>query len=208
MKKKIIAISAAIAIIAIAVVGGSLAWFTSSAEVTNTFTMGKVSITLDEAKVDKNGKAIIGDGAARVRENSYHIVPGAVLDKDPTVTVVAGSADCWVYVYIENQLEDYAVPNIDPAFWDKVDPEDYHGLYRYKSVVTSPANEEGTKLTVFTQVTIAGGDVLTNSILDDLADADTSPQINVKAFAIQSANITGVAEADGIAWNTLTGTGG
>ena len=37
---------------------GTMAYLTSTDKVQNTFTVGKVAIKLDEAKVDANGKAV------------------------------------------------------------------------------------------------------------------------------------------------------
>jgi len=51
MKKKVLAISLAVALIAI-MVGGSLAYFTAGDEVTNTFTIGSVEIDLWENGVE------------------------------------------------------------------------------------------------------------------------------------------------------------
>jgi len=204
MKKKIIAISAAIAIIAIAVVGGSLAWFTSSAEVTNTFTMGNVKISLDEAKVDEATGKMTDDGETRVRSNSYHIVPDAVLDKDPTVTVLKGSEPCLVYVLIRNTLGSYAGLDVDTVNWKAVPDTDtageikYPGLYKYIGPLTQEAALTDTPLPkVFTTVTIAGAE-LTNEILKTL----TGDEIIVKAYAIQSANIEGQNTAQ-MAWDAM-----
>ena len=78
MKKKITAICLCIALVAIAVVGASLAYFTDTKTAENTFTMGNVKITLDETDV-KNPD---GD---RVTENAYNVYPGAEVVKDPIV---------------------------------------------------------------------------------------------------------------------------
>lgn len=83
MKKKLTAIALIVALLAVAVIGGTLAYFTDTDSAKNTFTMGKVDISLDEAPVDKNGKEIDGD---RVQKNDYeHLYPGQIVDKDPTV---------------------------------------------------------------------------------------------------------------------------
>lgn len=73
---------------------GTMAYLTSSAEVKNTFTIGKVEIKLDEAKVTADGIPV--EGAARVTANSYKLMPGTTYTKDPTVTVKAGSEDSYV----------------------------------------------------------------------------------------------------------------
>lgn len=48
MKKKILALALVVAMLAIAVVSGSLAWFTDTDEATNTFTVGSVKIEQKE----------------------------------------------------------------------------------------------------------------------------------------------------------------
>ena len=50
MKKKITAIFLCVALVAIAVVGASLAYFTDTKSATNTFTVGNVKIDLIESK--------------------------------------------------------------------------------------------------------------------------------------------------------------
>lgn len=78
MKKKITAIFLCVALVAIAIVGASLAYFTDTKTATNTFTMGNVAITLDETDVTNP------DGP-RVTSNTYNTYPGAVVKKDPIV---------------------------------------------------------------------------------------------------------------------------
>ena len=50
MKKKLIAISLVVAMLAVAIVGGSLAYFTDTKSATNTFTVGNVKIELLESQ--------------------------------------------------------------------------------------------------------------------------------------------------------------
>ncbi|MGN1133001.1 MAG: SipW-dependent-type signal peptide-containing protein [Oscillospiraceae bacterium] len=98
-RKTILLAICAAALVAVSVFG-TMAYLTSKDEVKNTFTVGNVQIKLDEAKVDDNGKAIAGEGAERVKENSYKLVPGKNLDKDPTVTVLKNSEDSYVRVLV------------------------------------------------------------------------------------------------------------
>ena len=68
---------------------GTMAYLTSTDTVTNTFTVGKVEIKLDETDVtNPNGP--------RVKANSYKLMPGTTYTKDPTVTVKAGSEESYV----------------------------------------------------------------------------------------------------------------
>ena len=55
MKKKLTAIFLCVALVAIAVVGASLAYFTDTKSVTNTFTVGNVKIDLIESKFHREG---------------------------------------------------------------------------------------------------------------------------------------------------------
>ena len=78
MKKKLTVIFLCVALVAIAIVGASLAYFTDTKTATNTFTMGDVKIKLDETNVNDP----TGD---RVTSNDYDVYPGLVVGKDPTV---------------------------------------------------------------------------------------------------------------------------
>ena len=55
MKKKLTAIFLCIALVAIAIVGASMAYFTDTKEATNTFTVGNVKIDLIESKFHREG---------------------------------------------------------------------------------------------------------------------------------------------------------
>lgn len=85
MKKKLTAIFLCVALVAIAVVSASLAYFTDTKTATNTFTMGDVKIKLDETNVNDP----TGD---RVTSNEYNVYPGAVVTKDPIVHNVGKNA--------------------------------------------------------------------------------------------------------------------
>lgn len=54
MKKKIIVLSVAVALVAL-IVGGSLAWFIDTDSVKNTFTVGEIKITQHEQEHDEDG---------------------------------------------------------------------------------------------------------------------------------------------------------
>lgn len=94
MKKKITAIFLCVALVAIAIVGASLAYFTDTKTATNTFTMGNVQITLDETNVN---------GQGRTDKNTYNTYPGAVVTKDPIVhNIGANAAYIRATVKVEN----------------------------------------------------------------------------------------------------------
>lgn len=72
---------------------GTMAYLTDNKTVTNTFTVGSVAITLDEAEVDEAGNAV---GTDRVQSNEYKLLPGHTYTKDPMVTVLSGSEPSYV----------------------------------------------------------------------------------------------------------------
>ena len=78
MKKKITAICLCIALVAIAVVGASLAYFTDTDNETNTFTVGNVAIELIEKERDGNG----GTKDFEQGKKLYPIVGSAQGEKD------------------------------------------------------------------------------------------------------------------------------
>ena len=90
--KVLITILCAVLLVSVSVLG-TLAYLTSRDEVVNTFTVGKVKIELDEAKVKLDGTI---DGTDRVKENNYHLIPGQTYVKDPTMTVKAKSEYSYV----------------------------------------------------------------------------------------------------------------
>lgn len=81
-------------ILVVATVFGTMAYLTSTDEVVNTFTVGKVEIKLDEAKANTDGSLV--EGADRVKANSYKLLPGHTYNKDPMVTLLAGSETSYV----------------------------------------------------------------------------------------------------------------
>ncbi len=63
MKKKLTAIFLCIALVAIAIIGASMAYFTDTKNVTNTFTVGNVKIDLIESRLHREGNDNSGDNS-------------------------------------------------------------------------------------------------------------------------------------------------
>ena len=96
---------------------GTMAFLTSTDEVKNTFTVGSVKIALDEARVTTDGMPV--EGAARVKVNEYHLLPGHTYTKDPTVTVKDGSESSYVRLKVTfNNAADIIALCTDPEFAD------------------------------------------------------------------------------------------
>lgn len=180
----------AAALLLVIPVSSSLAWLTASSDpVVNYFAGSTIALTLDESPVDTDGKTTEGD---RVKENHYKYVAGAVLDKDPTVTILKGSEECYVYVCVDNELPaELFTLNINTDAWEQVGASENMVIYRYSSVVAS--SDEDTVLTpIFTTVTIS--EDLTAGDIEELG----SRTLSVTAFAIQTASLE-TGEADELA---------
>lgn len=194
LRKALLMTCCALALMAISV-GATLAYLTDSEAVTNVFTVGKVDISLDEAKVNEDGEVISGD---RVQENKYHLIPGKTYHKDPTVHVKGDSEDCWIFVKVENGLaaieaakgETEASKNIKYQIlhkgigWQELEGEE--DVYYLKH--SKQAGDK--KYLVFDHFTLAGKD-LTNEKLAEYAEAE----IKVTAYAIQMAGFDTAEDA-------------
>ena len=118
-KSKALLLTLCAVLLVAASVLGTMAYLTSTAKVENTFTIGKVEIKLDEAKVTADGIPV--EGAARVTENSYKLMPGNTYTKDPTVTVKAGSEESYVRMKVTfNNAKKIIALCTDPEFADEV----------------------------------------------------------------------------------------
>ena len=86
MRKKIVALSMAVLMLAVCVIGGTLAYFTDTTDAqVNEFTVGNVDINLTEPEWK-------GDAT---------LMPGKSYAKDPTITVVEKSQDAYVFLKLD-----------------------------------------------------------------------------------------------------------
>lgn len=119
MKRKLIALGLAVALIAVSVVSGTLAYLTDTDSATNVFTVGNVSIEYheDAAVLDKNGAELPGKIETIVENKSYSykgIVPTNTMKKEATVTNT-GNADAYVRVIVilnNKALTESALANV------------------------------------------------------------------------------------------------
>lgn len=101
-------LSAAAIMLVVATVFATMAYMTSSAAVSNVFTVGNVKLHMYETKVDKNGVSLnepLVNGMKTADTNSYHLVPGANYLKDPTIYVDGGSDESYLFVRLRNDLK-------------------------------------------------------------------------------------------------------
>lgn len=97
MKKRMTAIALVICLLAIGIVGATMSYFTDKETSTNTFTMGKVDITLTEASTADETNGVLAGVSNNDGGYEYTtVLPGLVYSKEPTVTVERESGNCWL----------------------------------------------------------------------------------------------------------------
>ncbi|MBS6752553.1 MAG: SipW-dependent-type signal peptide-containing protein [Firmicutes bacterium] len=113
-KSKALLLTLCAVLLVAASVLGTMAYLTSTDTVTNTFTVGKVEIKLDETDVTN-------PTGSRVQANSYKLMPGTTYTKDPTVTVKAGSEESYVRMKVTfNNATKIIALCTDPEYADEV----------------------------------------------------------------------------------------
>ena len=206
MKKKLMTVLALVLVIAMSVVG-TYAYLTSQDEVVNTFTVGDVQIKLDEAAANADGSLV--EGADRVQANSYKLLPGHTYNKDPMVTVLSGSEECYVKMTVTFSkaaaLDAIFAPDggadmisifrgYDSATWElKGVTKDASANTRtyefwYKEAVAAPDGNVALDA-LFDQIVVPG--TITNEQLATIEDMT----ITVNAYAIQADGFDDAADA-------------
>lgn len=201
--EKILMVALVVAILVGCAVGGTIAYFTDQTEViTNTFTVGKLftnpatQFTLWEHKaVDENasGKK---DGvyeltSEEVVGNSYTVLPGVDIPKDPTVDIVDLELNAYLYIKVEGTLPSGMTTTIDPANWEAL--TGYTGIYVYKGAgtVSNVIDVNGGKKTL--EVNILKDKQI---IVNDTFTTDTAiPNLKFTAYAVQAPGFSSAAEA-------------
>lgn len=150
------------------VAGGTVAWLVATTDtVTNTFTYGKINIDLTETT-----------------GTNYKVIPGTVIEKDPKVTVKAGSEACYLFVKVEKVGTFTGMSYEIADGWTALEGE--NGVY-YRQVgsVTADASFEvikGNKITVSSDLT-----------KENIPTAN--PTLKITAYAVQQENIADAATA-------------
>lgn len=168
------------------VAGGTVAWLVATTDtVTNTFTYGKIDITLTETT-----------------GTSYKIIPGTNIAKDPKVTVAADSEACWLFVKVEEtgtfvaDKVTYAIAN----GWTQGDGTEIPSNVYYREVSAEDAK------TGVNYYVLAGNATYPNGVITVSADLTkenipaANPTLKITAYAVQKENIADAKTA----WEKVT----
>ncbi len=158
--------------------GGTVAYLVSKpAAIVNTFTVGDINATLTES------------------DNTYHIVPGVDIAKDPVATVKAKSEDCYLFVKIVEANwpafteADGTTRKVDYKIadgWTKLADQD--GVY-YREVSSSDA-DQAFQILANNKVTVSSS--LTKIELNTVTD---QPTLTFTVYAVQKAQVADAAMA-------------
>mgnify|MGYP006962938107 CR=1 FL=1 len=158
----------------------TIAFLKSRDSVNNTFTVGKVAITLDEAKVDGYGNTI--EEADRVKANTYKLIPGHEYTKDPIVHFAADSEASYLFVKIENGLADIEA---DTKIADQIKANDWTALDGVNGVYYKTVSANNTSAAIDYPV-FESFKLTDDAVVSNYANA----KINVTAYAIQADGFT------------------
>ena len=212
-KKKVII--AAIVLALVLSIGGVLAYFSDSATATNTFTVGKVKITLTEPTWTSTGAA-----------KAAHVLSNQLIEKDPTITN-SGENDAYVFIKVTIPKETIVVEAQDgsgsattgteqPLFdlidsagavgvnsgWELMTTTQVTGateyIYSYSSsnTMTALAKNASTPA-LFTKIRFA-------NVQENWGVENTTKTVEVTGYAIQTENLNGGTTTNTGVWAILS----
>lgn len=181
--------------------GATFAWLTAkTAPVVNTFTYGDINITLAETTGD-----------------SYKIIPGVDIAKNPEVTVKAGSEACWLFVKVEEEnwpefADGDGETTVRKVKYDIADG--WTALTGVENVYYRTIDDAVTADTEF--YVLKGNDTYPNGVItvsDTLTKIEISgistkptPKLSITAYAIQKDGMATAVKAWAAIPGTTTGT--
>lgn len=189
MKKKILALVLAMVLLVVGVAAGTLAWLTSKSDtVTNTFTTSNIKVKLEETK------------------NDFKMVPGFTIDKDPKITVLAGSEECFLFVKLDESSNfgtylEYAVADGWERLEKDKDGKDITDLIYFRKVLTENI---GTAYSVLKGDQVAVKSSVTKEQMNALdAENAAKPTLTITAYASQLYKSAGMEFTAAEAWDNV-----
>ena len=171
MKKKTLALLLSLVLVFGVIAGGTLAWLTAQSDtVVNTFTTSDIKVELTETN------------------ETYKMIPGYKIHKDPAAKVLAGSEECYLFVKLEKSanFDDYL--EFTPANgWERLkkdkDDNDITDLIYYRKVLTA---DIGTAYSVLANDQVSVKTTVTKDMMNKI-DAGTvaKPTLTITAYASQ-----------------------
>ena len=197
MKKKVVVIALAAAVVATISLGGTLAYFTDTDEQKSEIVAGKVDIDITEKTTDESAK-IIKRKNNLVKSIIYNdILPGDEISKEPLVIVKSDSEDVYIRakISIEGVGEDFSKEDGLKDELDKIKLNTEEsgwtlssdGYYYYNDIVESNENKN-VNVPVFTKTFIP--------CEWDEKEVGKSFKVTIQAEAVQSETFEPVVNSE------------
>ena len=205
----------------------TVAYLTSKAEVTNTFTVGNITLSLYESDVDSDGKALpdndkIHGSMKDSIGNQYHLIPGKTYAKDPTIYLDAKSDNSYLFVKAQNDIRSIEIKNPTAEKMTMRQQMEANGWVLYKTfndgsvVYVYGTTKDGKIIPTAVNGTTKGNkgtgsegvfDTFSTFTVDEDADVSgfTDAKVLIKAFAIQKTQFEGEDNLGDVnaAWEAL-----
>lgn len=197
MNKKLKTTGISLLLVGVVGVGATLAYLSdNTGPLTNkfTFTDKNIDIKLDEVIVDDDNKPT--SDRTEIGQSYKKLVPAQIVEKDPTVTVLANSSNCNVFVSVTNPNGDkLKITDLNSEAWQKLetDQTDQTIYYVYKGEKATGIKDANDELgvvptsdkaqvleDVFEHVQV-GANVQLGTTFDDIV---------IKAAAVQADSVT------------------
>ena len=204
---KVMTLVLAFVLVVGASVAGTLAWLTAQTPtVTNTFTSAELfsdngSFTLWEHKAeDTDGDGVYTlDNSTEVTSNSYNILPGVNIPKDPTVDVVGLEEHAYLYIKVTSTLPKGLTYTIDSANWTAL--SGYDGVYVYSgsNAENNIVKATNAALETFEATILTGNQIM---VADNYSGTSDGITLSFDAYMVQA---TGNGDSAADAWANTYG---
>lgn len=193
-KKSILTMAISLALVGTISVGATMAYLSSSASQTNTFTVGNVAISQNE----NSEWSKVGTDSDFTNQ-AHPLIPGVAVAKAPQITITSNNVGCYLYMKVDinstlqalladestNATEANVIAKklgIDTTVWQPVNG--YDNIYKYIGTNSVSGVVTGTPVipALFSDVKIAPD--TTSTQMSALNSGNS--KITVSSFAIQS----------------------
>lgn len=186
-------------------VGGTIAYLqATSGTVTNTFEPTEIEVLIQEHEIDEDGE--LTDVIAADNSNSYEILPGVPMNKDPFVNA---SSDVNYYVFVkvvetnwptamdgETRKVSYTID----SYWTELTSAQSTTTVDGKTVITKVYYKAlNANIPVTNQAVIAGNQISVSEKLEESEMPTGNATLTFDAYAIQQKPFADVAAA----WEAL-----
>lgn len=188
----------AVAFLFVSVSSGTIAWLMATTDpIVNTFTYGDINITLEETDTQV-------DDDDNDRTNSYKMIPGEDILKDPLITVKKGSEDCFVFVELTEindfgKYMEYKVLDGLNGIWE---PLINHPNVYYIEVDAEDVLSNDLAFEVLENNKVIVKESVTKQQLNSLTK-ETYPKLEIKAYAVQRSDVNESINTASKAWELI-----